>query len=253
LRLCGDRLQFLWAGSIREKMSIEAVTARVQQILTMEQQLSNPATALPVTASSTAGASAAGASVPASGASVPASGASTGTTQSFAATLAAAQAPSATAAPTIQTAVGPSTNPVPGATGSRLDQGFDGTTKSFVAPFSGTVVYSSANDPGWAGGGYVAIKSATDPSKVFFAAEGLLPTVKVGDTVSPGQTIAHPATNPYNGIEGNFEIGWANPSSPGQPLAQVASDPKQVALDFYSWVRSLGGPTATSTSNAGYA
>jgi hypothetical protein len=77
--------------------------------------------------------------------------------------------------------------------------------------------------------------------------------VKVGDTVMAGQTIAQPATNPYNGIVGNFEIGWANPASPGQPLAQVASDPKQVALDFYGWLRSLGGPAATSTSGAGYA
>jgi hypothetical protein len=99
----------------------------------------------------------------------------------------------------------------------------------------------------------VAIQSAADPSKVFYAAEGLLPTVKVGDTVSPGQTIAQPATNPYNGIVGNFEIGWANPSAPGQPLAQVDSNPKQVSLDFYSWMQSLGGPAATSTSSAGYA
>jgi biotin carboxyl carrier protein len=231
-------------GRYEEEMSIEAVTARVQQILTMEQQLSSPTTGLHVSGGPTAGPSAVGPSVPAAGA---------GTPQSFAASLAAAQATPATAAPTINTAVGPSTNPVPGATGSRLDQGIDGTTKSFVAPFSGTVVYSSAHDSGWKGGGYVAIKSAADPSKVFYAAEGLLPTVKVGDTVTAGQTIAQPAVNPYNGIVGNFEIGWANPSAPSQPLAQVASNPKQVALDFYSWLRSLGGPTATSTSNAGYA
>jgi biotin carboxyl carrier protein len=221
-------------------MSITAVSARVQQIVTMEQQLANPASALHVSSAgitAAAGPSAAG----------------TGATQSFAASLAAAQAAPATTATTTNTAVGPSTNPVPGASGSRLDQGVDGTTESFVAPFSGTVVYSSASDPGWKGGGYVAIKSATDPSKVFYAAEGLLPTVKVGDTVTPGQTIATPAVNPYNGIIGNFEIGWANPSSPSQPLAQVASNPKQVALDFYGWLRSLGGPTATSTSNAGYA
>jgi biotin carboxyl carrier protein len=226
-------------------MTIDAVTARMQQIITAGQQhLSNPASTTP---SQSAAVSAAG------GSTGPAPGtATTGPTPDTPAALAAAQAAPAPVA-TINTALGPSTNPVPGATGSRLDQGFDGTTKSFVAPFSGTVVYSSASDPGWAGGGFVAIKSATDPSKVFYAAEGLRPTVNVGDTVTPGQTIAQPATNPYNGIVGNFEIGWANPNAPSQPLAQVASDPKQVALDFYDWLRSLGGPAATSTSDAGHA
>lgn len=231
-------------------MSIDAVSSRIQQIVTMQQELSSPPTALQAI-----GRQATAASV--------ASGA---TGQTFAATLAAAQAApptaptsmaaavgSGTAATTAPTFVGPSTDPVPGATGSRLDQGFDGTTKSFLAPFSGSVVYSTANDPGWAGGGYLAIKSATDPTKVFYAAEGLVPSVKVGDAVTAGQTIAQPATNPYNGIVGNFEIGWANPSAPGQPLAQTASDPKQVALDFYGWLRGLGGPEATSTSGAGYA
>ncbi len=149
--------------------------------------------------------------------------------------------------------LGPTTNPVPGATGSRLDQGLDGTTQKFVSPFNGKVVYSSANDSGWKGGGYVAIQSDKDPNNVFYAAEGLTPTVQVGQHVSAGQQIATPRPNPYNGINGNFEIGRANPKSPGQPLAQVVSNPQQEVMDFYNWIKSLGGPTATSTSDAGHA
>lgn len=152
---------------------------------------------------------------------------------------------------TVQTNLGPTTNPVPGASGGRLDQGFDGTASRFLAPFNGTVVYSSSNDSGWAGGGYVAIASAVDPSKVFYAAEGLLPVVSVGDHVTAGQPIATPETNPYNGILGNYEIGWANPSSPGQPLAQIVSNAASEVTGFYQWILSLGGPHATSTGNAG--
>ena len=45
-------------GRYEEEMSIEAVTARVQQILTMEQQLSSPTTGLHVSGGPTAGGSA---------------------------------------------------------------------------------------------------------------------------------------------------------------------------------------------------
>lgn len=145
-----------------------------------------------------------------------------------------------------------SVNPVPGATMNRLDQGFDGTGQRFLAPFDGKVVYSSANDAGWNGGGYVAIQSTTMPSVVYYAAEGLTPTVQVGQSVTAGQQIATPRASPYNGIVGNFEIGLANPKSPGQPLAQVVSDPASMVLHMYSWLRGLGTGPATSTSLAGH-
>ncbi len=144
-------------------------------------------------------------------------------------------------------------NPVPGATGSRLDQGFDVTSQKFLAPFNGTVVYSTPSDPGWQGGGYVAIENALDPSNVIYFAEGLLPTVTVGQKVAAGQQIATPRSNPYNGIVGNIEFGPANPAAPEQPLAQVVGDAAAVVNQFYAWVRGLGGPAATSTSNAGHA
>lgn len=146
-----------------------------------------------------------------------------------------------------------SVDPLPDTVGSRLDQGIDGTGKTFLSPWAGKVVYSKAHDSGWAGGGYVAIQSATDPSRVFYLAEGITPIVSVGSIVSAGQRIAYPVANPYNNIVGNIEAGLANPAAPGQPLAQVVSDSAGMVDQFYNWLRSLGGPTATSTSSAGHA
>jgi hypothetical protein len=144
-------------------------------------------------------------------------------------------------------------NPIPGSTGGRLDQGFDVTGKSFVAPYSGTVVASEITDPGWRGGGYVAIQSAANPNRIEYFAEGLLPIVSKGQTVLAGQAIAQPAVNPYNAIIGNIETGPANPRNPLQPLAQVVSNPTGAVNSFYSWLRGLGAPAASSTSSAGHA
>lgn len=144
-------------------------------------------------------------------------------------------------------------DPLPGAIGTRLDQGIDATGHQFLSPWAGKVVYSSASDAGWNGGGYVAVQSTTDASKVFYIAEGIVPTVKVGDTVTAGQSIAVPAINPYNGIFGNIEAGLANPANPGQPLAQVVSNAKAMVDGFYSWITSLGGPSTSNVSGAGHA
>lgn len=159
-----------------------------------------------------------------------------------------------TVSQTQRAAKGAMTNPFPGATGSRLDQGFDLTSKSFLAPVLSKIVYASSSVSGWAGGGLVAGKILSGPhaGMVWYMAEGIRPTVRVGQTVQPGQQVAAPATNPYNGIVGNIEAGWANPASPTQPLAQVSQNKPAIAWNFYDWIRSLGGPKATTTSNAGY-
>lgn len=144
-------------------------------------------------------------------------------------------------------------NPFPGATGSRLDQGFDMTSQHFLAPADSKIVFASASVSGWQGGGLVAglILSGPKKGKVWYMAEGISPVVKQGQTVRAGVSVARPVPNPYNGITGNIEAGWANPASPTQPLAQVSSNKSAVAWDFYNWIRSLGGPTASSTGNAG--
>lgn len=142
-------------------------------------------------------------------------------------------------------------DPIPGATGGRLDQGFDVTAKRFLAPFAGTVVASQQADPGWRGGGYVAVQSAADPSQVEYFAEGISPLVTKGQVVKAGEAIGRPVINPYNMIVGNIETGPANPADPLQPLAQAVKDPAAAVRQFYSWLRGLGAPAATSTSNAG--
>lgn len=146
-----------------------------------------------------------------------------------------------------------SVNPLPGAQGGRLDQGIDGTGSKFLTPWTGTVVYSNAHDSGWAGGGYVAVQSADDPSLVWYIAEGIAPLVKQGQHVVAGQNIATPIASPYNGIVGNFEGGLANPNNPRQPLAQVTQDASAMVNRMYQWLQSLGGPTASSTAHAGLA
>lgn len=145
-------------------------------------------------------------------------------------------------------------NPFPGASGAggRLDQGIDVTGKNFLSPVSGKVVLSRQSDPGWKGGGYVAIQDAADPNRVYYFAEGIAPIVSTGQTVQAGERIAIPKLNPYNGTLGNIEFGRANPASPGQPLAQVISNPAGMVQQLYSWLRSLGGPSVSSTSAAGH-
>jgi hypothetical protein len=143
-------------------------------------------------------------------------------------------------------------DPLPDSVGSRLDQGIDGTGKTFLSPWAGKVVYSSPSDSGWKGGGYIAIQARNDASKVYYLAEGITPILHVGDSVTAGQRIAYPVSNPYNGIVGNFEAGLANPAAPGQPLAQVVSNASGMVDEFYAWLHALGGPTATSTASAGH-
>lgn len=143
------------------------------------------------------------------------------------------------------------------ATSSRLDQGQDVTSEMFNAPVSGTIVAADQSNAGWAGGGAVAIKMDSAikglGSDVLYFTEGLAPTVKVGQHVNQGDQIAIPAVNPYNGVIGNIEWGLANPRSPTQPLAHVASDPVGAVQAFYKWALSIGAPKASQTGLAGHA
>lgn len=145
-------------------------------------------------------------------------------------------------------------NPFPNATGGRLDQGYDLTGSSFNAPDASYIVFASSTVPGWKGGGLVAGRLLSGPKKgqVWYYAEGIYPTVSIGQTVRQGDNVGRAVANPYNGIMGNIEAGWANPQNPTQPLAQVMQNKPQAAWDFYNYIRSLGGPKASSTGNAGY-
>jgi biotin carboxyl carrier protein len=141
-------------------------------------------------------------------------------------------------------------NPVPGASTGRIDQGVDYTGSSFVAPGASKILAADASNPGWKGGGWIAAQLTDGPlaGAVYYIAEGVKPLVKVGDTVAAGTPLASAATNPYNGIVGNIEAGWANATGTA-PLAQSLSgyggDQSTQALtagySFSKFVHSLGG------------
>jgi hypothetical protein len=141
-------------------------------------------------------------------------------------------------------------NPVPGATTGRIDQGVDYTGNRFVAPGASKILAANANDPGWKGGGWIAAQLTDGPlaGAVYYIAEGIKPLVKAGDTVAAGTPLASPIGNPYNGIVGNIEAGWANATGTA-PLAQSLSgysgDQSRQALtagySFSSFVHALGG------------
>lgn len=161
--------------------------------------------------------------------------------------------PAGSSSPSGSLPAGTYTNPVPGASTGRIDQGVDYTLsgKGFLAPGRAKILIANQSDPGWAGGGYIAYQLLDGPlaGAIGFVAEGIAPVVQAGQTVAAGTMIARPAASPYNGIVGNIEAGWADPNSPGRPLAQALSgyggDQSTQALtagySFSQFVHALGG------------
>jgi hypothetical protein len=140
-------------------------------------------------------------------------------------------------------------NPFPGAKASRVDQGVDYTGTQFLAPGNSRILQADQSNPGWKGGGYIAAQLIDGPlaGTVYYVAEGIAPLVQAGQTVAAGTPLGRPVTNPYNGILGNIEAGWANPASPGQPLAQATGGYAEGAstaagASFNRFVQALGGP-----------
>ncbi len=111
------------------------------------------------------------------------------------------------AAPSAASRAGHS-NPLPGWSRSRIDQGVDfyGGRK-IVAPEAGTVVKTGA--PGWPGEGGVLLKLAKGGYLFFY--EQLTAVVHVGQQVTAGQQIASGTPG------GSIEVGFADAS--GVPLA----------------------------------
>jgi len=155
-------------------------------------------------------------------------------------------------------AVGGHNHPAPTLKQGRTDQGVDFSGKGNLYPTgAGTIITVSTNDAGWPGGTILALKldHPVDPlHSVVYYAEDLVPNVKVGQHVMPGQVIAH-ATGGSSGIE----IGFANPQQPTVPLAQSTGghgggDQTQAGQDFASWIKTgtisgvaAGGAQGTTT------
>lgn len=199
-------------------MSIEAVVGRIDQIMAMQQQLFDPAGA----------------------ASDPASGSG----QSFAGTLASAQTGSATAAAAASGYVNPLANASVRA--ERIDQGVDyAGTGTLGALGPGVVTQVVPSGSGWEGGGYVEYKLTSGPyaGRYVYYAEGVTPTVSVGQTLAAGQPVATIIPGSATGIEIGFGSGVGQ-SSYASRYGGGYSEGEATAAGqaFSSLVASLGGP-----------
>jgi murein DD-endopeptidase MepM/ murein hydrolase activator NlpD len=155
-------------------------------------------------------------------------------------------------------------NPFPvGWQPNRLDMGYDGTFKRKIgAPFDGRIHFAGVLKGNWRGSRGVIIKANQGigngvPTDTLYFAEGITPTVKAGDRVKAGQTIATPSVNPYNGVIGNIEFGVCAQGPVGEqtdPYAETGiSNRREMVLRFADWAhRVLGVAKPSSTSDAGY-
>jgi hypothetical protein len=210
-------------------MSIDTAIARIQQIMAMQQQLLDPAAAA-------AASSAAGGTSPAGG-------------SSFADALAGAQATSGPGSLSGSGYVNPLANARVRA--ERIDQGVDyaGTgTLGAIGPGVVTQVVKSGS--GWEGGGYVEYKLTAGPyaGKSIYYAEGVTPTVSVGQTLSPGQQVATIIPGWPTGMELGFAAGKANETSYAQAYGGGYTENALTAAGqaFSNLVASLGGPAGLS-------
>jgi hypothetical protein len=214
-------------------MSIEAAVSRIGQILTWEQQMADPSPALQGPAASGRVPGAASAESSSGGAS-------------FAQTLAQAQAPSGGAG---ALADGSGyVNPLANASvrPERIDQGVDYAGSGTLSALgSGVVTKVVQSGSAWEGGGFVEYKLTSGPyaGRYVFYAEGITPTVSVGQTLAPGQPVATIIPGSSHGIEigwgsGQGESAYASAQGGGYTEGQMTAAGKA----FSDLIASLGGP-----------
>jgi biotin carboxyl carrier protein len=215
-------------------MSIDAVVSRIDQILQMQQQLLDPAAA-------PAAASAAPAATPAAARTTAPLAAGD---SSFGGTLTAVQTGAATAAAGASGYVNPLANASVRA--ERIDQGVDYAGTGTVGALGpGVVTQVVPSGSGWEGGGYVEYKLTAGPyaGHYVFAAEGVTPTVSVGQTLSAGQPVATINPGSSTGIEIGFASGvgqsaYASRYGGGYSEGQLTA----AGQAFSNLIASLGGP-----------
>ena len=160
-------------------------------------------------------------------------------------------APKPAPAPTV--APGHYVNPLAGAsvTPERIDQGVDYSGSGTLGAIgAGKVTYVATSGTGWPGAFIeYQLSDGTDSGRYVYYAEGVSPAagLHVGETLTPGQTVAHITAGSSSGIE----IGWGSGVGT-QPLAQAlgqwsgSNDSKSVASpagkDFSALIAQLGGP-----------
>ena len=138
---------------------------------------------------------------------------------------------------------------------SRIDQGVDFVGSGPILAIGPARIVETGGS-GWPGGPYMAyqLTGGADAGRYVYLAENIKPTVKVGQRVAAGQTIA----NMFNGGTG-IEMGWAAPGG-RSPLSQTAAaggisggnlpadSVTAVGADFERLLVDLG---ATRATNAG--
>ena len=160
-------------------------------------------------------------------------------------------APKPAPAPTV--APGHYVNPLAGAsvTPERVDQGVDYSGSGTLGAIgAGKVTYVGTSGTGWPGAFIeYQLSDGPDAGRYVYYAEGVNPVagLHVGETLSPGQPVAHIISGSSSGIE----IGWGSGVGT-QPLAQAlgqwsgSDDSNSVASpagkDFSSLIAQLGGP-----------
>lgn len=224
-------------------MSIGAVISRIDQILAMQQQLFDPASA-----ASSSPASATAGTVPGTTGTtgVPLAASDTGSAagQSFSGTLAAAQTGAATAAAGASGYVNPLANASVQA--ERIDQGVDYSGSGTIGALGPAVVTQAVpSGSGWEGGGYVEYKltAGAYAGRYVYAAEGVTPTVSVGQTLSAGQPVATIVSGSSTGVEMGFASGTGE-SSYASVYGGGYSEGQMTAAGqaFSNLIASLGAP-----------
>ncbi len=160
-------------------------------------------------------------------------------------------APKPAPAPTV--APGHYVNPLAGAsvTPERIDQGVDYSGSGTLGAIgAGKVTYVATSGTGWPGAFIeYQLSDGADSGRYVYYAEGVSPAagLHLGETLTPGQPVAHIIAGSSSGIE----IGWGSGVGT-QPLAQAlgqwsgSDDSNSVASpagkDFSALIAQLGGP-----------
>lgn len=140
----------------------------------------------------------------------------------------------------------------------RIDMGADfGGSGPIYAIGNGIITNATAASPGWPGGGWITYQLTNGPAAGLsvYVAEDVVPTVQVGQKVTPHTVIA----NMYNGSAG-IETGWAMPNGASAesqlPAAGGISGggpfPTDVGVSFDALLQALGVPAAPNAGQQAY-
>ncbi len=141
---------------------------------------------------------------------------------------------------------------VSGLSPERVDEGVDFSgTGPVYAVGAAVVTQAQADNGGWPGGGWITYQLIDGPAvgEVVYLAEDVIPTVQVGQKVTPQTVIAHM----LNGSDG-IETGWAMLDSASSEselpeaggIGGAGPFPTAVGMNFDDLLVALGVPAANN-------